>query len=186
MVVKFRRWNKEMWNNIVHVRMGAAWIWLIIYSNNDEMSGYANTELVNWPPFISWMSRWSLEVIVLGILFGLKKHKVDECSTGRLLAKISLKLEENKIQSWFCRVLSDLGGTLCCPLFWDCCLRRKGSIGLLPAAAWTWALGRRMYTPYSWQFSCLRACIRLVTTGEPMDRETKKKMAGWCVPIWRL
>ena len=53
MLVKFRRWNKEMWNNIVRVRMGAAWIWLIICNSNDEMSGYAATELVNWPLFIS-------------------------------------------------------------------------------------------------------------------------------------
>jgi hypothetical protein len=57
--------------------MGAAWFWLIICNSNDEMSGYAATELVNWPPFISWMSRRSSEVIELGILFGCMEHKVD-------------------------------------------------------------------------------------------------------------
>ena len=43
---------------------------------------------------------------MLEIIFGFKKHKVDGCSARRLFTKINKKMEANKMESWFCLVLS--------------------------------------------------------------------------------
>jgi hypothetical protein len=52
---------------------------------------------------------------VLRILFGCMQHKVDGCSTRSLFAKTKIKLEANKMESWFCRVLSDTGKYIMLP-----------------------------------------------------------------------
>lgn len=52
---------------------------------------------------------------MLRIVFGCMQHKVDGCNTRRRFAKRNVKLEANKMESWFCRVLSDTGKYIMLP-----------------------------------------------------------------------